>query len=348
VIVEPSSLRRARANYVYIRSWESTSQPRRAFFAVWSSGRLSITEWLVYHRTSGDAFILGRRLEGIVLDWQIDVEALNEIILGTAVAPWDAHYLVAKYGFRRETFPAWFFGNLEKARVAVFGYNPLADDLVDAFETALINHQYASNPDNAMAEDPNAAFMAVIGAYYSMYFDDKQMEEQLRGHLSPENYEEIRNRMIGNSLYKSITRVYQSPFVVMNLLPYRSPKTYLKVFDDVKVEPLLIKNWMVTVKNLFKAEHLVLLHFSGRDVFKKALKQRDPRIFPPSLVEITSVADGPGNVLQGECTLKHPETNGTKRVKFVVTSQVTSKVDVKAFEAIHQLVKDDGIKMTLF
>ncbi|NMC08106.1 MAG: hypothetical protein GYA24_23070 [Candidatus Lokiarchaeota archaeon] len=295
-----------------------------------------------------DEFILPSAFHGSMLDYQLDCELLNEIILGTAVAPWDAHYLVAKYGFRRETFPVWFFGNLEKARVAVFGYNPLADDLVDAFETALINHQFASNPDNAMAEDPNAAFMAVIGAYYSMYFDDKQMEEQLRGHLSPEHYEEIRARMIGNSLYKSITRVYQSPFVVMNLLPYRSPKTYLKIFDSEKIYPLLIKNWMVSVKNLFKAEHLALLHFSGRDVFKKALKNKDARIFPPSLVEITSVAEGAGNVLHGECTLKHPESSATKQVKFVVTSQVTSKVDVKAFEAIHQLVKDDGIKMTLF
>jgi hypothetical protein len=284
----------------------------------------------------------------IVLDWQIDVEALNNIILETAVAPWDAHYLVAKYGFRRETFPSWYFGSIEKARVAVFGYNPLADDLVDAFETALINHQFASNPDNAMAEDPNAAFMGVIDTYYSLYFDDKQMEEQLRGHLSPEFYEELRGRMIGNSYYKNIARVYQSPFVVMNMLPYRSPRTYLKIFEDGKVAPILLKNWNTSVKNLFKADRLVLLHFSGRDVFKKAIKQRDERVFPPSLVEITSSNEGPGSVLQGEILLKHPETGGKKQVKFVVTSQVTSKVDVKAFEAIHQLVKDDGVKITLF
>ncbi len=283
-----------------------------------------------------------------MLDFQVDIEALNNIILSTAVAPWDAHYLVAKYGFRRETFPSWFFGSLERARVAVFGYNPLADDLVDAFESALINHQFATNPDNAMAEDADAAFMAVIEAYYSMYFDDKQMEEQLRGHLSPDFYEELRGRMIGNSYYKNIARVYQSPFVIMNLLPYRSPKSFLKIFDDDKITPILLKNWTTSVKNLFKAERLVLLHFSGRDVFKKAIKQRDERIFPPSLIEITSATDGPGSVLQGECMLKHPETGGNKRVKFVVTSQVTSKVDVKAFEAIHQLVKDDGVKITLF
>ncbi|MEX2682896.1 MAG: hypothetical protein Q6373_015005 [Candidatus Sigynarchaeota archaeon] len=283
-----------------------------------------------------------------MLDWQQDVEIINNIILGNAVAPWDAHYLVAKYGFRRETFPSWYFGNLEKARVAVFGYNPIADELVDAFETALINHQFASNPDNAMAEDPGAAFMAVIEAYYSMYFDDARMEEQLRGHLSPDYYEEIRGRMIGNSLYKSVTRVYQSPFVVMNLLPYRSPKIYLKIYDDDKITPILLKNWTTTVKNLFRADRLVLLHFSGRDVFKKAIKQRDERIFPPSLIEIVSTSDGLGSVLHGECVLKHPETGGRKQVKFVVTSQVTSKVDVKAFEAIHQLVKDDGIKITLF
>ena len=283
-----------------------------------------------------------------MLGWQIDVEALNNIILATAVAPWDAHYLVAKYGFRRETFPSWFFGNLEQSRVAVFGYNPLADELVDAFESALINHQFAMNPDNAMAEDADAAFMAVIEAYYTMYFDDKQMEEQLRGHLSPDFYEELRGRMIGNSYYKNITRVYQSPFVVMNLLPYRSPKTYLKIFDDDKIAPILLKNWTTSVKNLFKADRLVLLHFSGRDVFKKAIKQRDERIFPPSLIEIVSTTDGSGSVLQGELLLKHPETGGRKRVKFVVTSQVTSKVDVKAFEAIHLLVKDDGVKITLF
>nr|MDO8087603.1 hypothetical protein [Candidatus Sigynarchaeum springense] len=264
------------------------------------------------------------------------------------MAPWDAHYLVAKYGFRRETFPSWYFGNLEKARVSVFGYNPIADELVDAFETALINHQFASNPDNAMAEDPDVAFMAVIEAYYSMYFDDVQMEAQLRGHLSPDYYEEIRGRMIGNSLYKSVTRVYQSPFVVMNLLPYRSPKTYLKIYDDNKIAPILLKNWTTSVKNLFRADRLVLLHFSGRDVFKKAAKQRDERVFPPSLVEIASASDGSGSVLQGECVLKHPETGGRKQVKYVVTSQLTSKVDVKAFETIHQLVRDDGIKITLF
>jgi hypothetical protein len=289
-----------------------------------------------------------RRIHYRVLDWQIDVENLNNIILATAVAPWDAHYLVAKYGFKREDFPSWYFGNLANARVAVFGYNPLADDLVDAFETALINHQFAMNPDNAMAEDPNAAFMAVIEAYYSMYFDDKRMEEQLRGHLSPDNYEEIRGRMIGNSLYKSVTRVYQSPFVIMNLLPYRSPKTYLKIFDDDKIIPILHKNWTTTVQHLFQADRLSLLHFSGRDVFKKAIKQRDEKIFPPSLIEILSATEGSSNVLQGTCMLKHPTTGGKKQVKFVVTSQVTSKVDVKAFEAIHQLVKDDGVKITLF
>jgi len=283
-----------------------------------------------------------------MMDWQIDIEALNNRILASAIAPWDAHYLVAKYGFRRETFPVFYFGNVVNARVAVFGYNPVADDLVDTFETALLSHLYAMNPDNAMCEDPNAALMAVINQHYTMYFDDKRMEEQLRGHLSPDNYEDLRNRMIVNSAYKSITKVYQSPFVVMNLLPYHSPKTFLKLFDDEQVAPILEKNWGITIKNLFNANKLSLLHFSGRDVFRKAIKQRDSHIFPPSLIEIVSVNDGTGNILQGECCLKNPADGAERQVKFVVTSQVTSKVDVRAFQAIHEFTQDDGIKITLF
>jgi len=283
-----------------------------------------------------------------MMDWQIDIETLNNRILATSVAPWDAHYLIAKYGFRRETYPVYHYGNVENARVAVFGYNPIADDLVDTFETALLSHQYAMNPDNAMCEDPNAALMTVINDYYTMYFDDTRMEEQLRGHLSPDNYEELRSRMIGNSTYKSVTRVYQSPFVVMNLLPYHSPKTFLKLFEDDQVAPILEKNWAVTIKNLFRATKLSLLHFSGRDVFRKAVKQRDPRIFPPLLIDVESVDDGTGNILQGTCRLKNPADEAEKQVKFVVTSQVTSKVDVRAFQAIHEFTKDSGIKITLF
>lgn len=283
-----------------------------------------------------------------MFDWQIDIETLNDRILANAVAPWDAHYLVAKYGFRRETYPVYYFGNVVDARIAVFGYNPIADDLADAFETALLSHQYAMNPDNIACEDPNAALMAVINDYYTMYFDDKQMEEQLRGHLSPDYYEELRARMIGNSTYKSVTRVYQSPFVVMNLLPYRSPKTFLKLFDDEQVASILAKNWGITIKNLFRASKLTLLHFSGRDVFRKAVKQREQRIFPPSLIEIVSVDDGTGNILQGECCIKNPCDGAERQIKFVVTSQVTSKVDVRAFQAIHEFTHNDGIKITLF
>nr|MDO8108798.1 hypothetical protein [Candidatus Sigynarchaeota archaeon] len=283
-----------------------------------------------------------------MLDWQIDIEALNNRILACATAPWDAHYLAAKFAFRRETLPVYYFGNVSKARVAVFGYNPIADDLVDAFETALLNHQFAMNPDNAMAEDTNAALMGVINEYYSMYFDDKHMEEELRGHLSPEFYEELRGRMIGNSTYKSITRLYQSPFAVLNLLPYRSPKTYMKLFEDEQVAPILLKNWAITVNNLFQSETLALLHFSGRDVFRKATKQSDARIFPPSLIKIVSATEGGGKIMQGECILKKPGDGAEKRVKYVVTAQVTSKVDVRAAEGIHNFVKDDGVKITLF
>nr|MDO8119029.1 hypothetical protein [Candidatus Sigynarchaeota archaeon] len=82
-----------------------------------------------------------------MFDWQQDMEALNNLILASALSPLDAHYLVTKFGFRREAFPIFFQGNLMKARVAIFSYNPWTEPLIDEFETALINHILAMNPD---------------------------------------------------------------------------------------------------------------------------------------------------------------------------------------------------------
>ncbi len=287
------------------------------------------------------------------------MEALNNIILANALSPLDAHYLVTKFGFRREAFPIFFQGNLMKARVAIFSYNPWTEPLIDEFETALINHAMAMNPDFAMCPDINQGFRLAINDLYNIYFDEKIMHEKVGQFLSGGYWNELRATMINNSLFKDATKVYHSPFTFMYLLPFRSPKLYLKLFEDPMIKDVVHKSWAYNVMNLLAAENLKMIHFSGKEVFKKALQQNNDVIIPGDLVEITTV-NGNGKVMSGELLLHKPpdapcdivgiDRNTlpeSKKVPFVLTNQITSKIGPDVLKEMRDVTGPLGIVLTL-
>ena len=282
-----------------------------------------------------------------MFDWQQEVEILNALILSSAQSPWDAHYLVAKYGFRRDAFPIYYMGDLSSCRVAVFTYNPDVDLLVDDFESALINHELASNPEYAMMADLNGAVEELINDYYSIYFDEKRFTARLGSHLSEDYYKELRSRMIKKTLYKDILKVYHSPFSIFHLLPYRSPKLFTTIFSDAAIKDVLHHNWEITARNLLSAPNLKLIHFSGKDTFKKAITSTDPILFPPDIIEFLS-SEG-SKLVRGKVLIHDPDgQSDAKEFLFINTNQVSSRLRGSVMKDIHGLVDELGIVLTLF